>query len=488
MTETESDSGGMPGLRHEADPRPGVGIVHLGPGAFFRAFNAIYTAEAMAKMGGDWRIVAVSLRSGEIRQKLQARNYAYTSVSLAPGDVHYQTIDVIDDVLVAPEDPQRVIDLMASPYIHVVSMTVTEKGYCHNPATAMLQADHEDVVHDLNRANLPKSVPGLLVRAQEKRRTNGVAPFTVLSCDNLPDNGKLTRNIVLDFARKWDADLAEWIAQEGRFPSTMVDRITPATQIEDIEKLAKAQGYVDEGCVIHEPFRQWVIEDDFVGGSRPQWEAAGAMLVSDVAPFEIMKLRCLNGTHSALAYLGYLAGYETISETVADADFQRYLDYLWGKEILPTVVQPEGENLQAYCATLKQRYLNPSIQHRTWQIAMDGSQKLPQRILATVSDNLEAGRPVNGLCLAVAAWMRYVGGKDEQGHDIDVRDPMAARLQSTVNQQSQPADIVTSLLSFDEIFDPALAGNAMFQSELTAAYEALTKQGVKSVLPSDAWQ
>lgn len=483
----EAEPGKSSRLNRAAGTRPGVGIVHLGPGAFFRAFNAIYTAEAMAKSGGDWRISAVSLKSGEIKKKLQPRNFAYTSVSLAPDDVRYQTIDVIDDILVAPDDPQRVIDLMASPDIHVVSMTVTEKGYCHNPATGSLQSDNEDIAHDLNRANLPKSMPGLLVRALEKRRTNGVSPFTVLSCDNLPNNGKLTRNVVLGFARKWDNDLADWIAQEGCFPSTMVDRITPATQAEDIEKLANALGYVDEGCVIHEPFRQWVIEDDFVGGKRPQWQTVGAQLVDYVAPFEVMKLRCLNGTHSALAYLGYLAGCETISETVSDADFQRYLDHLWTNEILPTVTQPEGENLQAYCATLKQRYLNPSIQHRTWQIAMDGSQKLPQRILATLADNLEVGRPVNGLCLAVAAWIRYASGKDEQGRDIDVRDPMSAQLRSIINQHSEPEDIVASLLLIDEIFEPALAGNLVFKSGLTAAYEAVVKHGVKSVLRNDVW-
>ena len=469
-------------------PRPGVGIVHIGPGAFFRAFNAIYTAQTIAKNGGDWGITAVSLRSADIREKLKPQNFAYTSVSLAPDDVRYEIIDVIEDVLVAPDNPQSVVDLMAAPHVHIVSMTITEKGYCHNPATGNLLADHPDIVHDLDKSNFPKSAPGFPVRALELRRSNGIAPFTILSCDNLPDNGVLTRNIVLGFARLWDAGLADWIERECRFPSTMVDRITPAIQRRDIENLAGAQSYIDEGCVIHEPFRQWVIEDDFVGGLRPDWDVAGAQFVDDVGPFETMKLRCLNGTHSALAYLGYLAGYETIAATVADPDFQDYLDHLWSKEILPTVAQPEGEDLEVYCASLKRRYLNGSIQHRTWQIAMDGSQKLPQRILATIADNLTNGNSIDGLSLAVAGWMRYVGGKDEHDNSIDVRDPLAVKLRSMTDQNTEPGSVVDALLSLNEIFDPALSANAEFRDSVSAAYDALMVKGVKSTLKSANWR
>jgi fructuronate reductase len=311
------------------------------------------------------------------------------------------------------------------------------------------------------------------------RRSNGAAPFTVLSCDNLPDNGALTRRVVLEFARQLDPSLAIWIDQEARFPATMVDRITPATTKADIAKLEDLTGYHDPACVMHEPFRQWVIEDGFVGGDRPNWNNAGAQFVQNVAGFETMKLRCLNGTHSALAYLGYLAGFETISETVADPGFSKLLDRLWTQEIIPTVPQPEGEDLLAYCASLKVRYLNPAIAHRTWQIAMDGSQKLPQRLLGTIADNLAAGRSIAGLALAVAAWMRYVSGVDDAGDPIDVRDPMAEVLRT-----ASDAGKAEALLDIPQVFDPEVASDPVFRKAVFAAYQDLTDKGARAVVQS----
>ena len=233
---------------------------------------------------------------------------------------------------------------------------------------------------------------------------------------------------------------------------------------------------------MHEPFRQWVIEDDFVNRQRPDWNSAGAQFVQNVAAFETMKLRCLNGTHSTLAYLGYLAGYETIAESMADPAFAAMIDRLWATEIVPTVPQPEGEDLATYCAALKARYQNPAIRHRTWQIAMDGSQKLPQRLLGTVADNLALGRPVPCLALAVAAWMRYVGGIDEQGCAIEVKDPLAARLRAALDQASDPAGKVAALLTVQEVFDPELAGNAAFRAAVTSAYTTLLKKGARAAV------
>ena len=310
-----------PRLTRSDTERPKTGIVHLGPGAFFRAFNAVYTSEAMAAQAGDWGITAVSLRSPDIRDRLVPQGCAYLSVTLTPEGHKYQQIEAINDVLVAAEDPSAVLAAMADPDVRIVSLTVTEKGYCHNPATGQLRLDDPDIVHDLAAPDAPRSAPGFLVHALARRRAAGHAPFTVLSCDNLPHNGALIRNVVLAFARALDADLADWIETKGRFPATMVDRITPATTPADIAAVAEATGREDQACVMHEPFRQWVIEDDFVEGARPAWDAGGAQFVRDVAAFETMKLRCLNGTHSTLAYLGYLAGYETIAETVADPGF-----------------------------------------------------------------------------------------------------------------------------------------------------------------------
>lgn len=470
----------QPRLKRSDKPHAKIGIIHLGPGAFFRAFNAVYTAETIDAKGGDWGIRAVSLRSAGMRDQLAPQDYAYTSVSLTPDGAKHVVIEVIEDILVAPEDPAAVLSAMSDPGIHIVSLTITEKGYCHNPATGELQLDHPDIAHDLKHPDAPKSAPGFLVRALAQRRAAGLPPFTVLSCDNLPDNGSLTRKVVLAFASELDSGLAQWIETEGRFPATMVDRITPATTEADINNLAEAAGYLDQGCVVHEPFRQWVIEDDFVAGKRPDWNVAGAQFVSDVAAFETMKLRCLNGTHSTLAYLGYLAGYETIAETVADPVFAELIDKVWMQEIVPTVPQPEGEDLEAYCAALKKRYLNPAIRHRTWQIAMDGSQKLPQRLLGTITDNLAAGRDIPLLALAVAGWMRYVSGVDEKGQAIDVHDPLATQLRAASDTATTPTEKVDALLAIRAVFEPELAANITFRNAVIAAYAKLIKHGARA--------
>ena len=476
---TSPETLAQPRLKRSDAPRHWPGIIHIGPGAFFRAFNAVYTAETLAAKGGDWGIRAVSLRTATIRDKLAPQDYAYTSVSLTPEGSINKIIGVIDDILVASEDLEAVLTAMSSPDIHIVSLTITEKGYCHNPATGELNLDTPTITQDLKHPDRARSAPAIIVYALARRRAAGLKPFTILSCDNLPNNGELTKRVVLDFAQAVDSDLAKWIEIEGRFPSTMVDRITPATTGADIAKLAEKAGYVDQGCVVHEPFRQWVIEDDFVDGKRPDWDIAGAQFVSDVAAFENMKLRCLNGTHSTLAYLGYLSGYETIAETVADPVFAELIDKVWMQEIVPTVPQPEGEDLEAYCAALKARYLNPAIRHRTWQIAMDGSQKLPQRLLGTMTENLAAGRNIPLLALAVAGWMRYVSGIDEKGQPIDVKDPLAETLRAASDGAETSEEKVDALLAISAVFEPELSANTNFRNAVVAAYEALIKYGAR---------
>ncbi len=431
-----------------ARARPKVGIVHLGLGAFFRAHGAIYIAEAMTASGGDWGIRAASLQRPDTRDALRPQDYAYVALEAGPAGDRAQVIEVIEDILVAPEDPAALVAAMADPAVKIVSLTVTEKGYCHQPATGALNTAHPDIQHDLANP-LPRSAIGFLVRALAARRLAGLRPFTVLSCDNLPHNGAVVRGVVLEFARALDAGLAEWIAAEGRFPATMVDRIVPATKPEDHARVA-ALGFDDAAPVVHEPFRQWVVEDDFVDAARPDFAAAGVQMVADVAPFELMKLRMLNGTHSALAYLGYLAGFETIAETVADAAFAGFVQSLWLREIIPVLTPPDGSDLTAYARALLARYQNPAIRHRCWQIAMDGSQKLPQRILGTLG---EATTPCPGLSLAVAAWMVYVGGLDEKGLPIEVKDPLAPQLFAAANS----TDPVGALLALRAVFSPQQA-------------------------------
>ncbi len=452
---------------------PKTGIVHFGPGAFFRAFNAVYTQDTLDADGGDWGIAAVSLKSPTARDQLGPQGGVYTAVTRGPDGETHRVIASIAEILVATEDRARVLQLMTDPAVRIVSLTITEKGYGFDPATGGLDRLHDDIAADLKTPRVPRSAVGLVTLALEHRRAAGMAPFTVLSCDNLPSNGKVTRRVVLDYATLAFPDLRDWVAEHTAFPSTMVDRITPATVADDLHHLTKVTGYVDKAAVFHEPFRQWVIEDDFPTG-RPAWEA---QFVDDVAAHELMKLRCLNGTHSSLAYLGYLAGFETISDTVSDPDFAQLCDRLWSDEILPTVPKPQGEDLQAYCAALMGRYRNPNIRHRTWQIAMDGSQKLPQRVLGTVADNLHAGRACPGLMHVIAAWMRYTGGRDETGGAIDVRDPMADRLRAAWNTSDDVAVKVARFLAIEEVFPKALADNHGFRTGVTAACENLVQHG-----------
>ncbi|TPE51063.1 mannitol dehydrogenase family protein [Amaricoccus solimangrovi] len=464
--------------RLHRDPSPAPArIVHLGLGAFFRAHGAIYIAEAARKSGEDWGVLGVSLQSPGTRDRLAPQGWAYTAVELGPEGESAEVVTLLRGVLVAPEDPRAVLDAMAAPEVAIVSLTVTEKGYCHNPASGRLNRDHPDIVHDIADP-LPRSAPGFLVRALAARRAAGRPPFTVLCCDNLPENGRVARGVTLELARLIDPDLAAWIETEGAFPATMVDRIVPATTAADLDRVEELTGYRDEAPVMHEPFRQWVIEDHFAG-PRPDFAAAGAQMVADVTPFEHMKLRMLNGTHSSLAYLGYLAGHETIAETVADPVLAGFARSLWRDEIIPALTPPPGEELSAYADALAARYANPGIRHRTWQIAMDGSQKLPQRILGTIAESRAAGRPVPGLTLAVAAWIRYTSGRDEKGQPIEVKDPLAPRLAAL--WRDDPAETVRGYLGVAEVFPPALASDQGFAADLTAALEGLLARGARAM-------
>ena len=472
-------TGTLPRLNRSDALRPGIGIVHLGLGAFFRAHGAIYIAEAMAASGGDWGIVGVSLQRTTIRDHLAPQDFAYTALEIGPEGETARVIESVVDVLVSREDPAAVLRVMADPRVRIVTLTVTEKGYCHEPSTGRLNLTHPDILHDIAE-RLPVSAPGFLVRALQLRRATGTAPFTVLTCDNLPENGRLVRAVVLDLAGKLDPSLADWIAAEGCFPSTMVDRIVPTTKSEDVVRLAQRSGRLDAAPVLHEPFRQWVVEDRFVAGMRPDLAMVGVQMVANVAPYEHMKLRMLNGTHSSLAYLGYLAGHETIADTMTDPAFQRFVRHLWADEIMPTLTPPLGDDLSEYAEALFQRYSNPAIRHRTWQIAMDGSQKLPQRILGTLADNIAAGRPSPGLILAVAAWMRYVGGLDESGAAIEVKDPLASRLRDICDAAADDDARVAGLLAVREVFLPKFA--AAVTPEVTEAYRTLIKHGARQAV------
>lgn len=465
------------------DPRSlRTGIVHLGLGAFVRAHVATYTDDVLAERPGAWGIIGVSLRSPDQRDALAPQDCLYTAVRRDGRAIAARIVGCVRRALVAPDDPAAVVAAMADASCRIVSLTITEKGYCHDPATGRLDPAHPDIAHDLAHPDAPRTAVGLIVAALRARRDAGIAPFTVLCCDNLPHNGALVAGLVRKFASRLDPSLAAWIAAEGAFPSTMVDRIVPAATEADRADAARLTGLADAAAISHEPFRQWVIEDRFVGGARPDWERAGAQIVADVAPFEHMKLRFLNGAHSALAYLGYLAGYKTIPDTVADPAFRRYAALLWD-EIIAVVPPPPGVDLRGYAADLMRRFENPAIRHRTWQIAMDGSQKLPQRLLGTIRERLAAGLPIDALALAVAAWIRYVGGVDERGAAIDVRDPLAARLRALIAEAGDdPARRVAAVLGEAAVFGTDLPGMAGFAEDVTRAYRTLLAEGAHAAV------
>jgi fructuronate reductase len=366
--------------------------------------------------------------------------------------------------------------------VRIVTLTVTEKGYCHDPATCRLDEDHPDIRHDLANPSAPVSAPGFLVEALARRRAEGVAPFTVVACDNLPSNGKTARNVVARMASLRDAGLGAWVAGDVAFPSTMVDRIVPATTDKDRARIAARLGAEDAWPIVTEPFSQWVIEDVFPTG-RPRFEDSGATLVQDVAPFELAKLRLLNGSHSTLAYLGYLAGYETVSDVMVDESFARLVEELMEKESAPTLEAGKAGDLEAYMRELLTRFRNPALHHRTWQIAMDGSQKLPQRLLGTVRARLARGAPIERLALGVAGWMRYVAGVDEWGRPIDVRDPLSARLRIIADREGlDAARLAPALAGIREIFGDDLAADPRFMTAVTAALERLIRLGSRGAV------
>jgi fructuronate reductase len=360
-------------------------------------------------------------------------------------------------------------------------MTVTEKGYCHDPATGTLQEDHQGVIADLTQPQAPHTVPGILVEALRRRRESQIAPFTILCCDNLPANGKTVARVISRYASLINADLGSYVESEVACPSTMVDRIVPATTAEDKEAIQNELGLEDAWPVSAEPFTQWVIEDRFSSG-RPRLEDSGAQLVTDVGPYELMKLRLLNGSHSALAYLGYLAGCETIADVMADPSFARFTQTFMDDEVTPTLQVPPRVDLGSYKRSLLARFSNTALHHRTWQIAMDGSQKLPQRLLGTVRDRLATGAPIPHLALGIAAWMRYVSGVDERGHHIDVRDPLSNRLRSLSDMAGgSPEGLARGLLSVHEIFGD-LAMDPRFVRGVTHALNAHFRLGARGAV------
>ncbi|QGG07453.1 fructuronate reductase [Enterobacter cancerogenus] len=453
-------------------------IVHFGFGAFHRAHQALLTDRVLNAKGGDWGICEISLFSGDVlMSQLRAQDHLFTVLEKGPDGNQPIIVGAVHECLNAKLDSlAAIIEKFCEPQVAIVSLTITEKGYCLDPATGRLDTQNARIVHDLENPSEPHSAPGILVEALHRRRERGLQPFTVLSCDNIPDNGHVVKNAVLGMAQKRSPELAAWIDAHVSFPGTMVDRIVPAATEASLAEITQALG-VDDPCAIScEPFIQWVVEDNFVAG-RPEWEVAGVQMVQDVLPWEQMKLRMLNGSHSFLAYLGYLAGYAHINECMEDEHFREAARRLMLDEQAPTL-RITDVDLTAYADSLIDRFANPALQHRTWQIAMDGSQKLPQRMLDGIRVHLERHTAWPLLALGVAGWMRYVSGTDDQGNAIDVRDPLSEKIRGIVSTSSE-ADRVTALLGLNEIFGHDLPQTPAFVDAIVQAYQRLVRDGAR---------
>ena len=391
-----------------------AGIVHFGIGAFHRAHQAVYTDAAMNAGDSSWGIIGVSLRSASVAEQMNPQDGLYTVAARSGEGVDHRLIGSVQRVLVASHEPNAVIEAVAAEATRIISFTITEKGYCRASDGSLDLALAED-----------SSVYRFLKDGLSLRRERGLAGVTLLSCDNLAQNGEQLEKLLHAYLAAHDPVLAEWVSEECSFPSSMVDRIVPATTADDLIAVQAALGGLrDAAHVVTEPFSQWVIEDNFVQG-RPRWEAFGAELVAEVAPYETAKLRMLNGAHSALAYLGLQRGYEFVHQAIGDADLLATVDQLMRHEAAPTIDTAAGQDLMAYADDLLKRFANPSLNHRLAQIAMDGSQKIPQRWLETLRIHQQHGRRCPAILKALAAWIVHVSGT---GDVVD--DPMRDMLRA----------------------------------------------------------
>ena len=463
------------------DPRSvSIGILHFGIGSFHRAHQALYTDDAIASGDDTWGICGVTQRSQAVQDLLAPQDYLYSVLERDRKSENLRVIGSVRDMICAPTEAERLTAAFANPSIRIVSLTVTEKGY-RCDASGVLLVDRA-IRHDLD-GSPATTVVGRLVRGLDARRQVGAGPIAVMSCDNVPRNGLYLKGAVEQFVERLPATtarpLADWIAENVTFPSSVVDRIVPRISENELALVEEKIGFVDLGAVGTEPYRQWVIEGRFPGG-RPRWP--GVVDTADVEPYQEQKLRLLNATHSALAYLGAVAGFATIAEAIARPEYREFASLLMCDDAAPTLRQPDGVDLSAYTLTVLERFGNPYLTHRCDQVASDGSQKLPIRLLPSARIRIDSGAEPRWICLAVAAWMRFLGGTDDVGRPLRVADPMAAQLMRLASSTSIPSEIVGRLLGVGEIFPTELGENEAFRRLVTTWLGRLIDHGVGNTL------
>ena len=458
-----------------------VGIVHFGVGGFHRAHQAMYLDRLLAAgEDRDWGICGVGLLPADagMRDVLSRQDNLYTLVTKAPdGQREARVIGSLVRYLYAPDDPQQVLDVLIDERTRIVSLTITEGGYNIDAVTGEFDPGHPAVRLDLDRDGPPRTVFGYLTEALRQRRDLGRAPFTIMSCDNIPANGDVARNSFAAFAALADPGLGEWVRAEVAFPNSMVDRITPVTTADDIAELRDQFGVEDGWPVVCEPFVQWVLEDSFPAG-RPRWEDSGVQLTSDVEPYELMKLRLLNAGHQVLAYAGFLSGYTYAHEAASDPVLAEFLLGYLTDEAVPTLRPVPGIDLGDYIATLLERFANPSIRDTLARLAFGASDRIPKFLLPVIGANLAAGRDFTRAAAVVACWARYAEGVDERGAPIDVQDPLRDELIARARQQRQhPLAFIENRQLFGD-----LAGQPGFTGPYLRTLEALHAAGAHQTI------
>lgn len=460
-----------------------TGIVHIGVGGFHRAHQAMYLDRLMnAGTALDWAICGVGVLPGDARMRdaLASQDGLYTLVLKHPdGRLEGRVIGSITEYLLAPDDPEAVIEKMASPEVRIVSLTVTEGGYNIHHVTGEFDAADPAVAADLADGAVPATTFGLVTEALRRRRDRGVTPFTVQSCDNVQGNGDVARQVFTAFARLKDPALGDWVEQNVAFPSSMVDRITPVTTDADRALVAERFGVDDAWPVVAEPFTQWVVEDRFPTG-RPPYEEVGAQLVDDVEPYELMKLRLLNASHQALCYLGYLAGHRYAHEVAQEPAFARFLlDYM-DREATPTLEPVPGIDLEEYKRTLIERFSNAHVRDTLARLCAESSDRIPKWLLPVVRHNLASGGEVHRAATVVAAWARYAEGTDEQGEPIAVVDRLADRLRAAaLRQREDPLAFLRDREVFGDLVD-----EPRFTEAYLAALGSLHARGARATVES----
>lgn len=462
-----------------------AGIVHIGTGAFHKAHQAVYTDDAIAAAGGDWLIDGASLRSADVAEAMNPQDGLYTLLVRGQDGVSARVIGSIRRVLVAPREPEAVLEALASPDTKIVSLTITEKGYGLDPATGGIDRAHPSIAPDLGDPRHPRGAVGFIVEGLRLRRDRNLPGFTILCCDNLPSNGHVVERLVKEFAGAVQPDLLGFIDAKVTFPSTMVDRITPASTQQTALDAHALTGLEDRGAVETEPFTQWVIEDNFVAG-RPDWGAGGAIFADDVAPYEKMKLRMLNGTHSMLAYSGFVAGHKHVRDVMQDTALatlvRRHMH-----AAAATLDPVEGISLNDYADDLVRRFENPEIAHQTYQIAMDGTQKLSQRLAEPARFALANGQKPDAFAFAVAAWMRYCLGMDETGERYALRDPRDAEIEALLaDAGGDSSSIVDRLMNLPGLFPDALAASPEWNRAVASRLETMVSKSMRAAIEDEA--